>query len=68
MPDELCPVCGEPYVDKKEFTTAIRYCHTPPKPNCDLQIGLPVNPNKAESTPPSVLRRQMALKSKRGRR
>ena len=68
MSGDLCPVCNEPYVDSREFTTVITYYHTPPKPNCDQSVTMPGNPNKAESTQPDVLRRKDALKSKRGRR
>jgi hypothetical protein len=63
MPDKLCPVCEQPYVEKQEFTTVIVYVHAPPKPNCEQRVGLPVTPNKAEGTRPDVLRR----KPRRGR-
>ncbi len=57
MSDELCPACNEPYNKKRELSTVTTYYHTPPKPNCD-QYAMPGNPNKAESTPPDVLRRK----------
>ena len=57
MSDELCPVCNEPYNKKWELSTVTTYYHTPPKPNCE-QYAMPGNPNKAESTPPDVLRRK----------
>ena len=58
MPDKLCPICEQPYVEKQEFTAAIVYVHAPPKPNCEQHLGLPTNPHKAETTPLGVLRRQ----------
>jgi hypothetical protein len=58
MSDELCPVCHKTYTKKREFETTIVYHHIPPTPNCEQRVGLPINLNKAESTPPSVLRRK----------
>jgi hypothetical protein len=64
MPDKICPVCNEPYDRKQEFSTVTTYYHTPPKPDCK-RYAMPGNPDKAETTPPDVRRRQDALKSKR---
>jgi hypothetical protein len=68
MPDEICPVCGQPYIKKREFTAVIVYDHIPPIPSCEQRLTMPHNPNKAESTQSDVLRRKLALKSKRVRR
>ncbi len=58
MPNELCPICEKPYVKKREYETATVFEHTPPTPPCEQRVGLPINPNKAETTQPDVLRRK----------
>ena len=64
MPDELCPDCGKTYDKTTPFgTTTIRYIH-PDGTHCDVALTMPGNPNKHQSIPPDVLRRQGALKSK----
>jgi hypothetical protein len=64
MSENICPVCKEPYDRKQELSTVTTYYHTPPKPDCK-QYAMPGNPNRAETTPSSMRRRQDALKSKR---